>query len=266
MGCCPCCRQWSTALHGWYHRQPQDLPCHGKTVRLDLQVRRFRCVNASCPQSTFAERFPDWLPCYARRTTRLTGVLRRVAFQAGGEAGRYLAQIFKIVTSGDTLLRVIRSTPLPATATAKVIGIDDWAMKKGRRYGTIVVNLETHQVIELLPERNAKVVEAWLKGQPQVQLVARDRAAEYALGIQAGAPQATQVADRWHLLVNIREMVERLLSTLYQRLQQLPVTPEQLAVLAPKRRTFRRTHAEQQRSQASRERRLCMGSEPMRQI
>jgi transposase len=255
--CCPNCQQRSGYLHGWYHRHPQDLPSQAQTVRLDLQVRRFRCVNAGCPQRTFVELFPEWLPVYARRTLRLTGVLRQVAFAVGGEVGKHIVKPFKVVVSGDTLLRIIRQTRLAPLKAAPVIGIDDWAMKKGRRYGTLVVDLERHQPLDVLPVRTANGVTDWLKQHPEIAIVARDRSTEYAAAIHAGAPQAIQVADRWHLLVNVRDMLDRMLSVLYPRLQQLPLAPEHAAYLRPTRRAFRRTRAEQLRSQASRERRLA---------
>lgn len=256
-GCCPNCLQRSAHLHGWHQRHPQDLPCQAQTVRLTLQVRRFRCLNVKCPQQTFVEQFSEWLPAYARRTMRLTEVLREIAFQVGGEAGKHIVKPFKIVVSGDTLLRIIRQTHLVPFQGANVIGIDDWALKKGRRYGTLVVDLERHRAIDVLPERTAKVVTDWLKQRPEVAIVARDRSTEYAAGIQAGAPQAIQVADRWHLRLNVREMVDRLVSVIFARLQQLPVALEHAALLRPKHRIFRRTHAEQEQSQASRQRRVA---------
>jgi len=244
-------------LQGWYHRHPQDLPCQAQTVRLDLQVRRFVCPNTACPQRTFVEQFPEWLPAYARRTLRLTDVLRQVAFTVGGEAGKHIVKVFRIVVSGDTLLRIMRQTPLAPFKMATVIGIDDWAMKKGRRYGTLVVDLERHQALDVLPERTGAVVTDWLKHHPEIAIVARDRSTEYAAAIVAGAPQAIQVADRWHLLVNVRDMVDRMLGTIYSRLQHLPLSAEHVDFLQPKRRAFRRTRSEQRRSQASRERRLA---------
>jgi transposase len=256
-GDCPNCRQGSGHLHGWHQRHPQELPSLGQTVRLTLQVRRFRCMNGGCGQQTCVEQFPEWLPAYARRTIRLTQVLREIAFQVGGEAGKHIVKRFKIVVSGDTMLRIIRQTNVVALQGAKVIGIDDWAIKRGRRYGTLVVDLERHRAIDVLPERTAKVVTDWLKQRPEVAIVARDRSTEYAAAIQAGAPQAIQVADRWHLLLNVREMVDRLVSVIFARLQQLPVAPEHAAVLRPKHRTFRRTHAELAHSEASRQRRVA---------
>jgi len=139
----------------------------------------------------------------------------------------------------------------------RVLGIDDWALCKGRTYGTIIVDLEREEVIDLLPDRQAETVAAWLRSQPDVQIVARDRSREYGRGINAGAPQAQQVADRWHLLLNMRQMLARYLRQIYGRLSQLPlVEPPMTAPARTRRGTFVRTRQEREASQKSRERRL----------
>ena len=199
-GYCPNCQTKSIKLHGWHHRAPQDLPCIGESVRLELTVRRFCCANKQCAQKTFVERFPGWLPTYARRTTRLTDVVRQIGFEVGGESGARFLKYLQIMASGDTVLRVVRQTASAVSDELRVIGVDDWAIKKGRSYGTIIVNLETHRVVELLPDRTAETVAQWLQDHPDVEIITRDRSTEYANGIREGAPQALQVADRWHLL------------------------------------------------------------------
>ena len=155
---CPTCGQASTAVHGWYSRHPQELPSVGNTMRLKLQVRRFYCNNPQCSQKTFAERFPDWLAVYARRTQALTQLMYRVALEIGGEAGQRIVSYISVQVSGDTLLRVIRRHTHQASVLPRIIGVDDWAFKKGRSYGTILVNLETHRVIDLLPDRSAETL------------------------------------------------------------------------------------------------------------
>jgi hypothetical protein len=109
-------------------------------VYLELTVRRFRCLNSECPKKTFAERFPEWLPTYARRTTRLTQVLRQVGFEVSAESGRRILRWFAITTSGDTLLRIVKRTPVVPTSTPRVVGIDDWALRKGQRYGSLILD------------------------------------------------------------------------------------------------------------------------------
>ena len=206
---CPACGQISMKRHSHYTRHPADAPCFGIAVRVDLTVQRFRCENAMCSKTTFAERFPEMLLPYARRATRLTDMLREIAFSVGGEAGKRLGQVLGMVTSASTLIRIIRATILPDHDNVTHIGIDDWAKRRGHTYGTIVVDLETHQVIDLLQDREAETVTTWLQAHPDIELVTRDRGTNYILGITAGAPQATQVADRWHLLKNLSEAVQR---------------------------------------------------------
>lgn len=258
---CPCCQQLSGSLHSWHQRHPQELPCIGHGVRLHLQVKRFRCRNLRCPQKTFVEQFPDWLPVYARRTTRLTEVLRHIAFAMSAEAARRVLRHFQVVTSGDTLLRIIRQTRLPPIEAPQIVGVDDWALKKRVHYGTLLVDLQQHRVIDLLLERTSTVVSTWLQQQPSIEIVTRDRSTEYAAGITAGAPQAQQVADRWHLLLNLRQMLDRFLSTIYPRVQQLPLAPQHLAVLSQQRAAFRRTRSEQSATHNSRNKRLAKYAE-----
>jgi transposase len=228
----------------------------GQAVRLHLWVKRFCCLNTTCSQKTFVEQFPDWLPAYARRTTQLTDLLRRVAFEVRAETAHRLLKYFQIAASGDTLLRIIRQTRQVSTGFPRIIGVDDWALKKGRSYGTLVVDLEQHRPLDLLLERTSAVVAEWLQQHPGIEIVTRDRSTEYAAGIAAGAPHAMQVADRWHLLLNLRQMLDRFLSTIYSRLQQLPFNPEHLTLLSQQRSAFRRTRSEQIAAQTSRGKRV----------
>jgi transposase len=193
---CPDCQQPSSSIHSRYIRQPQDLPCTQYGVRLELQVHRFRCYNQACPRCTFVERLPELVPFYARRTQRLTARLRAISFEAGAEAGARIGRHCGIQTSGDTLLRVLRQTPETSHSPPRVVGIDDWAFKKGLRYGTIVVDLEQHCPIDLLPDRRVETVKQWLVQHPSVEIVTRDRSQDYVQAITEGAPQAVQIADR----------------------------------------------------------------------
>jgi len=206
---CPACGQASARVHSRYLRLVHDLPVVDRPVRLLLRVRRFFCDAPACPKRTFAERLPALVPYRARRTPPLTQALRDIGFVAGGEAGARLAVRLRLRTSADTLLRLLRASPAPVAPAATVIGIDDFALRKGRVYGTIVVDLERGRPIDLLPDRAADTVAARLRASPEIAVVARDRSPEYARGVGAGAPQATQVADRFHLLSALREAVER---------------------------------------------------------
>nr|WP_245308694.1 ISL3 family transposase [Aurantimonas sp. 22II-16-19i] len=170
---CPECQQRSTIIHGHYHRRPLDLPLIGRHVRLDLRVRRYACQNANCRRQTFGERLPMLIAPSAQRTKRLAKAQARIGVALGGAAGSRLAAKIAMPVSGDTVLRLIRQMPQPVLPPATVIGIDDWAMKKRLRYGTIIVDLERHCPIDLLPDRTAGTVTDWLRQRPEIEIVAR---------------------------------------------------------------------------------------------
>ncbi len=208
---CPVCGRSTARLHSHYLRTLADLPWGGRSVRLSLRVRRFRCSHSECPRRIFAERIPDLVAPYARKTTRLHEILRLVGFALGGEGGARLLWRLGMMASPCTLLRYVRGSPEPVHPEPSVVGIDDWAFRRGHRYGTIVVDLERHEVIDLLEDREAKSVSAWLKRHPEIRVIARDRSGAYAEAATKGAPQALQVADRWHLMHNLVGALEELL-------------------------------------------------------
>ncbi len=217
---CPECAQPSPHVHGHYTRQLSDLPCLGKVVRVHLEVRRFACRTRGCSRTTFAERFPMLTLPYARRTQRQADALKAIAFAEGGKAGTLQAKRLAMSASRDTLLRLIRSTTLPKRKTPQVLGLDDFAWKKGDRYGTLLVDLQAHAPIEMLPDREAATVARWLRTHPGVKLISRDRAGTYAEGAKRGAPRAKQIADRYHLLVNLRDAIK---GSLVRYQDRLPV-------------------------------------------
>ena len=210
---CPCCQTISERIHSSYQRHPADLPIVGHTVRLDISVRRFFCDNDKCERSIFAERMPSLVVPYARRTNRLVSQQQKTAFALGGEAGACLLAIMGMPVSPDTLLRLIRKAPEPEMKTPRVLGVDDWAKRKGQSYGTILVDLEAHRPVDLLPDRSAESFAKWLKEHTGVEIISRDRGSEYIKGATDGAPDAIQVADRWHLLRNLRDSLKRLLES-----------------------------------------------------
>jgi transposase len=191
-------------------------------VRLRLQVRRFFCTTVGCPRRTFAERLPGLVAVRAQRTTRVVQALGDLGYVAGGAAGARLATRLQLPASAATVLRIVRRAPVASPGVPRVIGVDDFALRKGHVYGTLIVDLERRQPIDLLGDRTAPTLTAWLRAHPSVQVIARDRSTEYARGATEGAPDAQQVVDRWHVLQNLREAWERLLSRLHARLQQLP--------------------------------------------
>jgi transposase len=216
---CPHCGHASARVHSYYTRSPHDLPISDRVVRLTLHLRRFRCPNPACAAVTFAERLPELLQPYAQRTVRLRHALQHLGLALGGAAGARTSQRLHLPASRDTLLRLVQQLPNPPSTTPRVLGVDDFALRKGQRYGTILLDLEQRRPIDLLPERNAAVLEAWLRHHPGVAVIARDRGPEYIRGATAGAPQALQVADRFHLLTNLREALERVLDRAHASLR-----------------------------------------------
>ena len=205
---CPTCAQSATRVHSDYRRTLADLPWATLPVRLSLQVRRFFCDTPSCRRQTFTERVPTVARPYAHTTTRASQAQCDTGLVLGGAAGARQLARQGLPGSRQTVLRRVRGyQPAPGPAP-HVIGIDDWAKRKGHTYGTIVVDLERGCPVDLLDDRLAETVAAWLRAHPEVTVVARDRAEAYASGVTQGAPHAVQVADRWHLLKNLREAVE----------------------------------------------------------
>lgn len=209
---CPQCQVNSSRVHSYYDRTLADLSFGVRKVVLCLDVRRFFCVNRECKRTTFSEPLPNLAIRYARRTNQLHQALQDIAFDAGGEGGSRLAQNLHYGRiSPDTLLRIIRHTSQDNNLTPRYLGVDDWAMKKGRKYGTILVDLERHAVVDLLPDRTSAVLETWLKAHPGVELITRDRSGSYSEGATRGAPNAIQVADRFHLLANLTDTLKHII-------------------------------------------------------
>lgn len=223
---CPQCQQLAQRVHSRYWRQVADMPCLGRTVQWTLKARRFFCDNPACPKTTFAERLPAMVAVWSRRSQRLTATQQRLGWALGGGAGARLAAQVGMTTSPDTLLRLVRRASVTTPPTVRVLGIDDWAWRRGQRYGTVLVDLEQHRPIELLRDRNADSVAAWLKMHPEIEIIVRDRAAVYAERATAGAPQARQVADRYHLLMNLHEAVVRFFERHTAELKQVRLTRE----------------------------------------
>ena len=208
---CPHCSTPSSAIHSSYRRHPKDLPCAGRPIRLVFTVRKFFCRNPTCSCKVFTERLPDFLEASSRLTKRLRTAVQEIGFATGGKGGERLGDKLAMPISEATVLCSLFLVPLPEVSKVHVVGVDDWSWRRGKRFGSILVNLETHKIIGLLADREAESVRQWLATHPEVDVVSRDRGKVYIDGATLGAPQATQVADRWHILSNLGDAVEEFL-------------------------------------------------------
>ncbi len=203
--CCPLCQLPSDRIHGHYGRTVTDLPCAGRRIILALTVRKFVCHTPTCPRQIFTERFPDLVQSYARITNRLRDALIALGLATSAEVCVRLTPKLGMQVSAPTLLHSLRTVSCASPASVHILGIDDWSWKKGQIYGTLLVDLERRKPIELLPDRREVTVKAWLLTRPEIEVISRDRGGAYAAAARKGAPQAQQIADKFHLLLNLRE-------------------------------------------------------------
>jgi transposase len=234
---CPSCGVLSRRVHSRYERELADLPWHGLSIAIRVQVRRFFCDMPGCARRIFCERLTETTEAYSRRTLRLSSALELIGLALGGEAGARLARELGMVAagSGDSLLRLMKSPPgtrvldrfTNSLPSLRALGVDDWAWRRGHTYGTILVDLEQRLVADLLPDREPKTLAAWLARHPTIEFISRDRAGGYAEGAAKGAPQAIQVADRFHLLKNLTEAVQHSLEHHQRTIRSAVPAPEQ---------------------------------------
>jgi transposase len=227
--CCPLCSEVTSSIHCHYRRVLRDVPCAGRQVQLRLCVRKFSCRNPYCSRKVFAERLPDFVEPWARMTVRYDQQITSIGLATSGKAGRRLAARLGIRTSRQTILRRIMDLPDLSAGSIIFLGLDDFSFRRGCHFGTILVNLESRRVVDLLPDRKAETSAAWMRQHPDLMAVSRDRGGEYAAAATTGAPQALQCADRFHLLKNLGEALEDLLARHLStsRKRQVEVTLEE---------------------------------------
>ena len=217
---CSACGFQSNRIHSYRLRTIRDMAIMEMAVLLNIRIRRFRCLQPTCSRKTFTEPLSQVIP-YARRTNRLTDVLMHIGFFLGGRAGARLAGMLRLTSSYRTILRIVHRAPLPEMEPPRVVGVDDWALRRGQTYGTLIVDLERRKPLALFAGRSSQSLEKWLRAHTGIEVLTRDRSNEYARGMRQGAPLAMQVADRWHLIRSLQLCLERVCYHLRDEINEL---------------------------------------------
>jgi len=217
---CPLCGKYSNRVHVYYFRTISDLPIFQSKTIILLKTRKFKCVNKQCQRKVFSEQTPAILR-YSRRTERAEKLLDTLAIELTGRLGSILSKQLNLYVSSSTMTRIAHNLPLPDIIRPKVLGVDDWAYRKGVSYGTVLIDMETSRPIDLLPSRDGQVLKDWLLNNNDVKIVSRDRASSYAAAIIEACPSAIQIADRFHLLMNLSDALDTYFKSISRRIRSL---------------------------------------------
>ena len=217
---CTCCGKRSKSIHSSYMRKLTDLSVTGRAVKIILKVRKFRCRNSNCSQIVFSEQHLPLTQKYSRLTGRTFHYLQRLLIEVSSRKGEYISDLFSVKQSSSTCLRIVKSIEMPDYQELTTIGIDDWAYRKGKSYGTIIVNALNHRPVELLKSRDKEEVADWLKEHNSILYVTRDRSSSYSNAIKSGASKASQIADRFHLIKNLGDHIAHEIQIEYKAIKK----------------------------------------------
>lgn len=217
---CHVCGKSSCSIHDYYTRTIVDLPVFNNKTILVLKTRKFKCKNTNCSQKVFSEQISS-IPKYARKTLRVSKILDTMSIELTGKLASTFSKQFSIDASHSSMIRIANNCQLPVIEQAKILGVDDWAFRKGVNYGTILVDMETSRPIDLLPTRNSADLKKWLKRFPNVNVFTRDRASSYSSAINEICPDAIQVADRFHLLMNLSDALDKYFKSIGSEIRTL---------------------------------------------
>jgi len=219
---CPCCGTESERKHDHQRRTVRDLPILGKPVTLLMSQMKYFCDNKECAVDIFTEQ-NDLVSQYSQFTERCREYMLKVATMVSCEAAVKILAYQGIRVCGDTLLTMLKAAGMKySPKVGKKIGVDDWAYRRGQRYGTIICDLETHEVIDILKGRDGEAFEKWLRGHPDIEIVSRDRASSYSSAVSNVLPEAVQIADRFHITKNLLEALNDTMKSFMPEVIEIP--------------------------------------------